>query len=109
MLYASCNRMWYDGRGLKDHPNCRDNYFEAARAAGVDHVVQPDPVNIFQNTPPGPDGTFFIGVTMSKPGDFVTMRVEIDCIIVLTACSSDRILGGKSTPMRLDVYDEDPD
>ena len=108
MLYASCNRTWYASRGLEDHANCRDNYFAAARAAGIDHSVQPDPVNIFQNTPPGPDGTFFVGVTMSKPGDFVTLRVEIDCIVVVTACSSDRILGGRSTPMRLEVYDGDP-
>ncbi len=109
MLFASCNRPWFAGRGFPDHPNCRDNYFAAARAAGIDHIVQPDPVNIFQNTPPGPDGAFFIGVTMSEPGDFVSLRAEIDCIVVLTACSSERVLGGKSTPMRLDVYDSDPD
>ena len=86
-----------------------DTFLEQARAAGIDHAVQPDPVNIFQNTPPGPDGTFFVGVTMSEPGDFVTLRVDLDCIVILTACSSERVLGGKSTPMRLDVYDRDPD
>ena len=109
MLYASCNRKWYESRGHQDHPNCRDNYFDAARAAGIDHVVQPDPVNIFQNTPPGPDGRFFIGVTLSEAGDYVTLRVELDCIVLLTACSSEPILAGRSTPMRLEVYDENPD
>ncbi len=109
MLFASCNRDWFAGRGMPDHPNCRDNYFTAARAAGIEHVVQPDPVNIVQNTPPGADGSFFIGLTMSQPGDFVTLRVDLDCTVVVTACSSDRILGGTSTPMRLSVYDADPD
>ncbi len=109
MLYASCNHDWYESRGFKDHPNCRDNYFRAARAAGIEHVLQPDPVNIFQNTPPAPDGTFFIGVTLSRAGDFVTLRVEFDCIVLLTACSSELIIGGRSTPMRLEVYDENPD
>ncbi len=109
MLFASCNGRWYEQRGQKDHANCQDNYFAAARAAGIDHVVQPDPVNIFQNAPPRPDGTFFIGVTMSAAGDFVTLRVDLDCTVVLTACSSDPILGGRSTPMRLEVYDADPD
>ena len=33
MLFASCNRPWFAGRGMADHPNCRDNYFAAARAA----------------------------------------------------------------------------
>ena len=109
MLIASCNDAWYAGRGMTDHPNCRDNYFAAARAAGIEHAVEPDPVNIFQNTPPGADGIFFIGVTMSQPGDYVTLRAEVDCTVIVTACSSDRILGGKSTPMRLEVYDADPD
>ncbi len=104
MLYASCNRNWYASRGMPDHPNCRDNYFEAARSAGIAPGLQPDPVNIFQNTPPGADGRFFIGVTMSGPGDYVVLRVEADCIVILTACSSDRILGGRSTPMRLEVH-----
>jgi uncharacterized protein YcgI (DUF1989 family) len=109
MLYASCNGNWYGGRGMgDDHPNCRDNYFAAARAAGIDHAIQPDPVNIFQNTRPAADGTLFVAVTISKPGDYVTLRAEIDCIVVLTACSSERIVGGKSTPMRLEVYDSDP-
>ena len=109
MLFASCNHVWFAGRGMPDHPNCRDNYFAAARAAGIEHVVQLDPVNIFQNTPPAADGSFFIGLTMSQPGDFVTLSVDLDCTVVVTACSSDRILGGTSTPMRLSVYDADPD
>ena len=104
MLYASCNDAWYKSRGMHDHPNCRDNYFAAARAAGIEHLVQPDPVNIFQNTPPKPDGSFFVGVTLSRPGDYVTLRAELDCTVILTACSSERILGGKSTPMRLEIY-----
>jgi hypothetical protein len=105
MLYASCNDAWYRSRGMADHPNCRDNYFAAARAAGIEHANQPDPVNIFQNTPPKPDGGFFVGVTLSRPGDYVALRAELDCTVILTACSSERILGGKSTPMRLEVYD----
>lgn len=109
MLYASCNLAWYQSRGMENHPNCRDNYFEAARAAGIEHAIQPDPVNFFQNTPPGADGNFFVGITLTDPGDYVTLRVELDCIVVLTACSSDRILGGRSTPMRLEVHDTDPD
>ena len=105
MLYASCNDAWFKSLGMPDHRNCRDNYFAAARAAGIDHVNQPDPVNIFQNTPPKPDGSFFIGVTLSGPGDYVALRAELDCTVIVTACSSDRILGGKSTPMRMEIYD----
>jgi uncharacterized protein YcgI (DUF1989 family) len=103
MMFASCNDAMFRRRGKTGHPNCRDNYYDAARRAGIDHVNQPDPVNIFQNTPPRPDGSYIIGVTMSAPGDHVELRAEMDCIVIVTACSSERILGGKSTPMRLEV------
>ena len=109
MLYASCNRDWYASRGLKDHPNCRDNYFEAAGDAGIGNVLQPDPVNLFQNTPPDADGRFVIGDTLSAAGDHVTLRAEIDCIVILTACSSERIVGGRSTPLLIEVHDHDPE
>lgn len=107
MLYASCNDAMFRRRGMKNHPNCRANYYEAARRAGIAHTNQPDPVNIFQNTPPRPDGSFILGVTMSRPGDHVDLRAEMDCIVIVTACSSERILAGKSTPMRLEIVKSD--
>jgi hypothetical protein len=103
MMFASCCDALYRKRGARNHPNCRDNYFAAIARAGIRHVNIPDPVNIFQNTPARPDGSFLYGVTMSAPGDHVEMRAEMDCIVVVTACSSERINAGASTPMRLEV------
>lgn len=103
MMFASCCDTLYRRRGAKGHPNCRDNYFAAIERAGIRHANIPDPVNIFQNTPPRPDGSFLYGVTMSAPGDHVELRAEMDCIVVVTACSSERINAGASTPMRLDI------
>lgn len=103
MLFASCCDALYRKRGLRNHPNCRDNYFAATARAGIRHVNIPDPVNIFQNTPARPDGGFIYGVTMSAPGDFVELRAEMDCIVIVTACSSERINAGASTPMRLEL------
>ena len=103
MMFASCCDALYRRRGKVGHPNCRDNYFAAIERAGVRHANIPDPVNIFQNTPPRPDGSFIYGVTMSAPGDHVTFRAEMPCLVVVTACSSERINAGASTPMRLQV------
>ena len=103
MLFASCCDALYRKRGHMNHRNCRDNYFEAIARAGVRHANIPDPVNIFQNTPARPDGSFLYGVTMSAPGDYVELRAEMDCVVVVTACSSERINAGASTPMRLEV------
>lgn len=41
---------------------------------------------------------------MNAPGDCVTLRVEADRIVVPTTRLPDRILGGRSTPMRLDAH-----
>lgn len=108
MLFASCCNALYARRGHKNHPNCRDNYFAAIERAGVSHVNIPDPVNIFQNTPPRPDGSFQYGVTMSQAGDYVELRAEMDCIVVVTACSSELINAGVSTPLRLETFKPRP-
>jgi uncharacterized protein YcgI (DUF1989 family) len=108
MLMASCNRKMFESFGLEDHPNCRDNYYQAAAEAGITHSAKPDPVNFFQNTPVTPDGSISSYVTMSEPGDYVVLRAEMDIILILTVCSTDIINQGKSTPMRIEVFDEKP-
>jgi hypothetical protein len=49
----------------------------------------PEPLNLFQNTPPDADGVLVIGPAASEPGDHVLLRAEVDLVIVLTACSYD--------------------
>ena len=69
----------------------------------------PDPFNLFQNTVPGSDGDFEVGQTLSKAGDYVEFRTEMNVIVVVTACSVDlpvegiEPIGGKSTPLRIQV------
>jgi len=108
MLFAPCDRVLFEMLGCKHyHPNCRDNYLAAASGAGVRHQVVPDPVNIFENTPPRSDGRLDAGVMPTKAGDNLLFRAEMDLVFVLTACSCDigmnDINGGKSTPLRIEV------
>ena len=104
MQFASCCSALYARRGHKNHPNCRDNYFAAIERAGIKDANITAPVNIFQNTPPRPDGSFLYGAAMSVAGDHVEFRAEMDCIVVVTACSSALINAGKSTPLRLETF-----
>lgn len=108
MLLASCNRKMFENFGLEDHPNCRDNYFQAAAEAGMARSLKPDPVNFFQNTPVTPDGSISSYVTMSRPGDYVVLRAEMDIILILTVCSTEIINQGKSSPLRIEIFDEKP-
>ena len=56
MFFPACDRWLYESRGLAGHPNCRDNFLTAAASAGIVLPVVPDPVNLFQNSGPRPDG-----------------------------------------------------
>ena len=103
-LMAPCDRELYAARGQHDHPNCRENYLAAAETAGLSHAIVPDPVNVFQNSPARDDGTIDVRGTLSKPGDHIELRAEMDIILILTACSSERINGGKSTALRIEVF-----
>jgi uncharacterized protein YcgI (DUF1989 family) len=107
-LFASCDAGLHEllGGG-SSHPNCCDNFLSAARELGLDVGDVPGPVNLFQNTPIGPDGTIGAERAPTRPGDHVELRAELDLWLILTACSVDTgvdINGGRSTPLRIEVF-----
>ncbi|MBT7952946.1 MAG: urea carboxylase-associated family protein [Gammaproteobacteria bacterium] len=108
MSFAPCDPGFYiDLGGDASHPNCRDNFYKAIGELDITIEPPPDPFNLFQNTVPKANGDFEVGKTLSKAGDYVEFRAEMDVIIVITACSVDLpvegidALGGKSTPLRI--------
>lgn len=110
MTFAPCDGELYREYGAGDnHSNCRDNFFRAMQSLGVAVANHPDPINVFQNTPVNPGGSYTIGMALSRAGDYLALRVEADLILALTACSVDipfdgvQANGGRSTPLRLDV------
>ena len=112
-LFASCDPGLHAllGGGAS-HPNCHENFLAAARELGLDLSWVPGPVNLFQNTPVQSDGSLGAERASSRPGDNVEFRAELDLYLVLTACSVDTgvdINGGKSTPLRVDVFTSEED
>ena len=90
MAFAPCDPGFYVALGAdSSHPNCRDNFYRATRELGINVEPPPDPFNLFQNTVPKPDGDFAVGQTLSKAGDYVEFRTEMDVVVVVTACSVD--------------------
>ena len=49
----------------------------------------PASLNIFMNIPWQPDGALAFEPALSKPGDAVTFRAELDCVCVMSACPQD--------------------
>lgn len=89
MLFPACDTWLYQSRGMPAHPNCRDNFRTAISSAGLSLPVVPDPVNLFQNSIPRPDGTLEVGVAASRAGDAVSFLPLRDVVFVLTSCSVD--------------------
>ncbi len=110
MSFAPCDPGFYVDLGGDDsHPNCRDNFHKALAELHLTIDPPPDPFNLFQNTVPKAGGDFEVGVTLSKAGDYVEFKTEMDIILVITACSVDlevegiQALGGKSTPLQIQI------
>jgi uncharacterized protein YcgI (DUF1989 family) len=110
MSFAPCDPGFYiDLGGDALHPNCRDNFHKATAALDIKIDPPPDPFNLFQNTVATADGDFDVGATLSKAGDYVEFKAEMDVVVVITACSADlpvegiHALGGKSTPLRIEI------
>jgi uncharacterized protein YcgI (DUF1989 family) len=105
MFFPACDRWLYESRGLAGHPNCRDNFLAAAASAGIVLPVVPDPVNLFQDSGPRPDGALAIGVAASSPGDTITFRARRDLVVIVTACSVDYppLNQGHCSPLRIEI------
>jgi uncharacterized protein len=105
MLFPACDPAMYTARGLPGHPNCRDNFLAAAASARISLPVVPDPVNLFQDSGPQPDGRLVIRPAASGPGDAVSFRALRDVIIIVTSCAVDYppLNRGRCTALRVDT------
>lgn len=101
-LVAACDTWRYRNLGIEAyHDSCDDNLRLALRAIGLDAPEVPCPFNLFMNIPLGVGGTLAFEPTVSRPGDAVTFRAEMDVVYVVSACPMDRtpINGPAMTPM----------
>ncbi len=89
-LIAACDDYRYGLLGCAEyHDNCTDNLFAAMRRLGLTPPECPSPLNLWMNIPVGPDGRTEWGEPVSKPGDYVVLRAEMDCIVAMSACPQD--------------------
>ncbi len=89
-LIAACDSERYILLGVKEyHDNCTDNLFAAMQALGLTPLECPSPLNLFMNIPWTPNGTLSFEPPTTKPGDSVTLRAELDCIVAMSACPQD--------------------
>ena len=82
MLFPACDRSLYERAGLPNHPNCRDNLLAALKRENIATAIVPDPVDLFQNSPPQPDGRLEVLPSINPPGGYVRLRAEGDLLLM---------------------------
>ena len=81
------------------HRGCFGNLVEALAPFGIEPDAIPCAFNIFMNVPVSPDGSLRVEPPVSRAGDYVDLRAEIDLIVGLTACSAYASNGGSFKPI----------
>lgn len=91
MFYPPCDKSRYLLYfGVSEHRNCHDNFLEAV--AGFNWGSRPVPfpaLNIFMNTRVESDGRLTTLEPVSKPGDKIVFRAEMDILCVASSCPMD--------------------
>ena len=85
------------------HRGCFGNLAEALAPFGVEPDMIPCAFNLFMNVPVAPDGKLRVDPPMSRSGDYLRLRAEMDLIIGLTACSAYASNGGSFKPIHYEV------
>jgi uncharacterized protein len=91
--------------GIKDTPSCRANFLRALAPFGLGKKDIVANLNFFMNVPVAPDGSMGIVEGLSKPGDHVDLRAEMDVLAVISNCPQTRnpCNGFNPTPIRVVV------
>jgi uncharacterized protein len=89
-LIAACDRYRYELLGVVGyHDNCTDNLASTLKQTGFDLQITPSPLNLFMNVRVAEDGTLKFVAPTSKPGQHVSLRAEMDTLVVFSACPQD--------------------
>lgn len=89
-LMAACDTHRYHLLGVEGfHDNCTDNLRDALAQLGLDGLETPSPLNLWMNIPVAADGSTQWEAPVSKAGDHVILRAEMDCIAAMSCCPQD--------------------
>lgn len=97
-LFTPCSRATFRIKfpDQEPHRGCFGNLAEALREYGVTEDMIAVPFNCFMNVEVGGDGGIEVGDPLSRAGDYIEFRAEMDLLVGLTACSAGRSNAGES-------------
>ena len=112
-LLAACDSYRYEQLGcIGFHDNCTDNLAAALAELDVANARTPSPLNLFMNIPVEPSGRLSFQPPVSRAGDYVLLRAEMDCLVAFSACPQDMVpINGEDcvpTEAHFEVLADDP-
>ncbi len=106
MLYAPCSQVMFEkSYGVAEaHSNCLDNLVSNLKNYGIQASDISIPFNIFMNINISKQGKITIHSPLSKAGDFIELRAEMNMIVGITACSAGSCNNFKWTSIEVEMY-----
>jgi len=106
LLAGSCNEgANFKRYGVHNTPNCRSNLEAALAPYGIPLKEIPYSFNVFMNVDLQPDGSIRTVEPLSRPGDYVELRADMDLIVAISNCPSDQgpCNGYRLSPLQVTV------
>jgi len=85
------------------HPSCFENLLDSLKEHSISGSQISTTFNIFMNVKVDQEGEVTVGVPMSKSGDFIELRAEMDLVCGLTACSAEGSNNGAFKPIDFSI------
>lgn len=104
-LLAPCSlemfRIIYGHQG--PHPSCFENIAQALAGFGIAPAAIPTTFNVFMNVEVAPSGALRVLPPLSRAGDRLRVRAEMDLVVGLTACSAEMSNNYRFKPIDYEV------
>lgn len=103
-----CSRAARMSYGVDDQKGCRDTLQDAFESLGYAprDLHESSCFNAFMHFEYGTDGSWKLREPLSKPGDHIDLRAEMDLQWVVSVCAwPDVINGPVPTPLRFELYE----
>jgi uncharacterized protein YcgI (DUF1989 family) len=106
LLFAPCSQeMFRLSYGITEpHPNCLDNLAASLAPFGIKTCQIPTAFNVFMNARIAEDGRVDIRPPLSRAGDYIDLRAEMDLIVAVTACSAAKCNNYRCTAIDVEIY-----
>jgi uncharacterized protein YcgI (DUF1989 family) len=95
---------------VENTPNCADNLTQAFKPYGIqrDDFGFDSCFNIFMNLTYQPDGSLKLDEPLSKPGDYIDLKAEMDSIVAISNCPQDRnpCNAFNPTPIQVQIFNK---